>query len=276
MIQSAHYNGINFSGDFARTSDLVNFDLQRSKGILQADSLIKYLSFFTDYLSSEITSATLTAKSSGGDVVIQSDSLVDITGGTLIYFQIEANELNVSDNVFFQMTIEGTVESVAFSESIFSEFYTVKNFAGLIEDIPLKITAYNNDSRHGFLTNQAFGFFETVGLNEEFFINSKTEYEYSYGRKKILSSENNIGRRITFKNLSAYNQNLLKWLCNCENIYFNGIKYLLISDFSETLNDDSSEICDLRADFVLSEQNFFKTGKATIPKNIFTKEFFIK
>jgi hypothetical protein len=222
-----------------------------------------------------VTAAHLIARSSTGEIYLDSEPAVEVEGGALIYFKIDANELAASDSTFFEVQIETTIETVKTYQSIYSEFYSLKMTTD--SDVNrLQITAKNNDNRHGFLMNEAFGFFETVGLNEDFFINSKTEYEYSYGRKKILSAENNIGRRITFKNLSAYNQNLLKWLCNCENLYFNGIKYQLISDFSEILNDDSSEICDLRADFVLAEQNFFKTGKATIPKNIFTKEFFIK
>jgi hypothetical protein len=275
-IYSPFYNGIDFSGDFARASDLVNFDLQRVKGILPKDLPIKWITFFIDVASADITSAKLYARSKTDIVEIPSDSLTDITGGTLISFQIEADEMEASDCTYFEMVVVGEVESTPFVESIFSEFYSIKSFSTMTSDVPVKVTATNNDNRHGFLTNEAFGFFETVGLNEDFFINSKTEYEYSYGRKKILSAENNVGRRITFKNLSAYNQILLKWLCNCENLYFNGVKYELISDFTEVLNDDSIEIKDLRADFVLAEQSFFKVGSGTIPKNIFTKEFFIK
>lgn len=271
MIHSAFYNGINFSGDFARTSDLINFDLQRIKYILPQDQEIKWLSFFTD-TTDTITSATLAAKSEGEDVVINSETPEDITSGQLIYFKIPANTLNHSQRTYFEVRISSDGND---DEVICSEFYVVQNFATRKKN-SLKITAKNNDSRHGFLEDEAFGFFQSVGLNENFFINKKVEYEYSYGRKKILQSENNIGRRITFKDLSAYNQNLLKWLCNCELLYIDGVQYELISDFTELLADEFNEIRDLKADFVAVEQSFFGTGSASTPKNIFTSEFFIK
>ena len=81
-----------------------------------------------------------------------------------------------------------------------------------------------------------------------------------------MSSENNIAKRITFVNLSMYQQNLLKWLCNCENLFIDGVKYELISDFTELLADENSEIKDLRADFVEAEQSFFATGSSLAPK----------
>lgn len=276
MIQSAHYNGIDFSGSFARSSNLVDFDSQRVKNILQRDAAIKYLSFFTDIDDADIITATLTAKSEGADVVINSETPEAVTGGTLIMFQISANALNLSKGTYFEMNITYAGIDETLTESIFSEIYTVENFINSTKDLPLKITAKNNDSRHGFLEDEAFGFFEASGFNEDFFINSKVEYEYSYKRKMILSSENNIGRRISFKNLNNYNQILLKWLCNCELLYINGIQHELISDFTELLADPNSEIKDLQADFILSTQSFFKNGTTSTPKNVFTNEFFIK
>ena len=45
MIQSALYNGINFSGDFARTNELINFSAKRVKNKINRGIDIEYLSF---------------------------------------------------------------------------------------------------------------------------------------------------------------------------------------------------------------------------------------
>ena len=94
--------------------------------------------------------------------------------------------------------------------------------------------------------------------------------------KKILSSENNIAKRLTFVNLSMYQQNLLKWLCNCENLLIDGVQYELISDFTELLSDENSEVKDLRADFIPTNQSFFGNGSGIAPQNVFPTEFFMK
>ena len=66
---------------------------------------------------------------------------------------------------------------------------------------------------------QHLDFFKFSKLNSDIFINKKTEYEYSYGRRKILSSENNIGKAIyifRFNNVSAKS---IQMALQYENLY---------------------------------------------------------
>jgi len=258
MLKTALHNGINFTGSANRASGLINFGLNSSKQIIPRDVNIKYLLFYTDYLISQISLATLTAKSENVDVEFTGATFTDLTTGTLIMFQIPANYLHISKSTFFELKVN--------TEFICSDIFEVQSIAKMQDAGWIYITAKNNDNRHGFLTNEAFGFFQKTGFNEDIFINKKTEYEYSYGRKKVLSSENNVAKRFTFKNLSTYQQNLLKWLCNSENLFIDGVQYELISDFTELLSDENSEIKDLRADFVEAEQSFFATGSNLTPK----------
>jgi len=269
MIESVFYNGIDFSGNFARKNELINFDAQRVKNKLNRGIDIQFLSFL--YSGEEPELIQLAAF---GDLspVYYYPSIVPIeveAGKWLIQLTIDEDTLgNDGTDVYFKLTVDNDV--------IFSEIYEVQSPAYFATNNIKLLTATNNDNRHGFLTNQAFGFFETVGFNEDFFINEKTEYKYSYSRSLTLSSENNTAKRITFKNLNMYNQILLKCLCNCNNLYIDDIKYELISDFSELLNDENTEILDLRADFIKSEQSFFATGSQIAPINVFARNFFMK
>lgn len=268
MIQSAYHNGINFQGDFTRESNLINYKAQRVKNVLNRMAYIKYLTF--EYTGSEPELMQLSAIGTDGTINFYPayDPIEISLGKWLIQFEIEEDFLgNDGTDVYFQLTID--------SDNIFSEIYQVQSPLYLAQNDWLMLTAYNNDNRHGFIENQVFGFFQVTGFNEPFFINEKTEYKYSYSRTKILSSENNVARRITFKNLTNYNQILLKWLCNCENLFIDGVQYELISEFTELLNDENSEIKDLRADFIKSEQSFFGAGALSVPTNVFPTEFFM-
>jgi hypothetical protein len=91
----------------------------------------------------------------------------------------------------------------------------------------------------------------------------------------ILSSENQIIKRLTFLDLTMYNQNILKWLCNCENLFIDGVQYNLISDFMELAKDENSEICSLRADFIEANQSFFAKPATQLPTDVFPNQFFI-
>ena len=269
MIQSAFWNGIDFSGNFNRENALFNFEAQRVKNVLPVATL-GTLCFETDSNTSNFLeiydfnfNTTYTAL----------PKQIILIGSTyLVFYEIneEDQQLNNGSNIYFVIK-SGT-------SCLYSEIYRVKSTAYLTENRIAKLTAYNNDARRGFATsvNPAFGFFQTTGFNEDVFVNSKTEYEYSYNRKKILSSENNIAKRLTFVNLSMYQQNLLKWLCNCENLLIDGVQYELISDFTELLSDENSEVKDLRADFIPKNQSFFGNGSSTPPINVFPTEFFMK
>lgn len=271
MIQPAKYNGINFSYDFNRESQRYNFDAQRLKNTIQRNTEIKYLSFLSDSRDPFI-SAILTAKSEGSDVVIGSYSDLEITGGILIFFKIPANTLNLSEDTYFKLDV---TTGGSGTDTIYSEYFIVKDLASSLNNEICQIIASNNDDRHGFLTNQAFGFFKFSKLKSDIFLTKKVEYEYSYSRKKILSAENQIAKRFTFHDLTMYQANLLKWLCNCEKLYIDGVQYQLISDFTELESDDNSEILSLKADFVEVTQSFFGSPSTKVPKNIFINNFFM-
>ena len=259
MIYPSKYNGINFSGDFNRSSERYNFGAQRVKNWLPIDKEIKYLSFFVDVVV-EPTNVKLYAVGTSF-LEINPDSLLVANGGFIYFFKIAANLLTEGD-FHFKLYIDGAV--------IYSEIYNCQ----LTNSEVCQIIASNADNRHGYLTNQAFGFFKFSKFKSDIFLNKKTEYNYSYSRKKILSSENQIGKRFTFLDLTAYNANLLKWLCNCENLSIDGTSYQLISDFTELESDPNSEIISLQADFVEVNQSFFAIGTDNIPTNIFTNQFF--
>jgi hypothetical protein len=188
-------------------------------------------------------------------------------GNTYIFYvQLLAADLPLDKSVIFRFVVD--------SEFIYSEIYEIKSTTFLLQNEVCKIISSNNDNRHGYLTKQAFGYFKFSKLKSDIFLNKKTEYEYSYSRKKILSSENQLGKRFTFLDLTAYNANLLKWLCNCEKLIIDGTEYELISDFTELESDPNSEILNLQADFVEVNQSFFGSSTADVPANIFTNQFF--
>lgn len=268
-VKTAKYNGINFSKSFLMENDLIDYSLQRKKNYLPKAEL-KYLSFYAENLGlvSILQYYKIYAVVEGIEYGIASDSFLTITGTSgVVFFVIPDSVLQENKDIYFVVRNSG-------ANTVYSEIYTVKSQEFCTENNIVTITAKNNDNRHGYLINQAFGCFKTSGFGENVFVNTKTEYSQSYNRKKILESENNIARRIVFEDLTRYDQNLLKWLCNCENLYIDGVQYQLISDFSDILNDNSSEIQDLQADFIEVEQSFFNVGADSPAKNVFSRFFF--
>ena len=268
MIKTSKYNGINFSTSLLRNSTMYFFDYQRRKGILP-DAEVKYISFL---VSSDGYNA-LKVVDIKNDIVstITPDTTTEIDGGFIVYYIVPASALTEGATVYF---IAESGETEEGAEKIYSEYYSVLSAPSIEEKNVLSLEGWNDDDRHGYLSKKSFGFFKATGFNEDFFINEKFEYKKSYGRKELLRSENNIGRRITFTNPSAYEQILIKWLCNCENFYINGEKYELVSDFTELLGDENSEIKDLRADFIKSELSFFVDGANLPVKNAFETSLF--
>ena len=267
MIYPAKYNGINFSYDITRESQKYNFDNQRGKAILNRDIEPRYLCFFYDSIVvPEIIEMTI--ESDAGSFQLSPFGSTILPDGILYRFAIHLNYPYAED---YQAILQ------IGSDLIYSEVFCGRSTEYLTENEICHIKAFNNDARHGYVTDvhPAFGFFKFSKFKSDIFLNKKTEYEYSYSRKKILSSENQIGKRFTFQDLTMYQQNLLKWLCNCENLSIDGIEYQLISDFTEVLSDENSEIMDLRADFVEANQSFFSKPAITRARNIFTKNFFV-
>jgi hypothetical protein len=271
MIYPAKYNGINFSYDFTRKSNRLNFDLQRQKNILPSESLF-YLSFFVDFDISNILIVNDVTKNTTHN--INPSRTIQIGDQFVVYFLIPNNVLSIGSDVYFSVSSTDDDDTV---NVIYSELYKIQSNDYLDANSIHKVTAYNNDNRHGYFNFQtpAFGYFTIDGYWSDIFINNKVEYSYSYGRKMILSSENQIIKRLTFLDLTMYNQNLLKWLCNCENLFIDGKQYNLISDFTELAKDENSEICSLRADFVEVNQSFFAQPAMQVPTDVFPNQFFV-
>jgi hypothetical protein len=277
MIKPSIYNAINFTPDFNRESKFFDPSLQRVKNIIsvkQEPGDFKYLSFvFKPSIMPEGDDpvATLTTYYEDGTTgTAYSSKITKLAYGYIYFFSIapQSGEMKI----YYSVTIAG------YTDICFSEECNFMVYADLAKNSIIEITAYNSDERHGYLTETypACAFFEYSEFNCRLFGNSKNEYNYSYGRKKILSSENFIKTRLTFCNLTMYQQNLLKFLCNCEVIKINGVQYSLISDFTEKNKDENSEICDLQAEFIEVEQSFFNTGATERPSELEVKNLFIK
>jgi hypothetical protein len=263
MIYPQQHNGIDFSGSYARESDYYNFDKQRIKNLLPSQS-IEYLCFeVTDPIS--IASASLKVISSlGTHTVLATQRTIE---SNIVYFKLIADDLPIGEDICFVFSVDSYV--------IYSELYTVIDSASLTDIEICTVTASNSDNRHGYLAKAAFGFFKVSKFKSDIFLNKKIEYEYSYSRKKILSSENKIGKRLTFKSLTMYNANLIKWLCNCETLTIDGVAMQLISDFTELETDANTETMSLQADFVEVSQFSVSGYSDQFPTDIKTKSFFI-
>jgi hypothetical protein len=267
MIQSAKHNGVNFSENINRNSSLYNFEAQRLKGYINRDKAMS-LCFFSDTAETVAPSLKCVGDTT---VTITTHTKIALGSGFVYFITIPQNALQAADStVYFKFSVNGL--------SIFSEFYDIQDAAFFEANSILTIKAYNDDNRHGYLneTYPAFGNFKHSVLKSDIFLTTKVEYEYSYSRKKILSAENQIAKRLVFHDLTMYQQNLLKWLCNTENLYLNGEKYQLVSEFTELESDVNTEIMSLQADFVETEQAFFGASASTHPSNVFNSNFFIK
>lgn len=271
MIKSMPYNAVNFSSDFTRESKYFDPKLQRVVNVISPLEGA-YLSFeYTpETMPDPVPVATLYFLKKDGSVSYSRPAAqtVELTD-RIIYFA----ELNVipsdADYMYFKIA--------DIADTIYSEKIIVIEAADLNTENVIAITAYNNDDLHGYIsTYPACGFFRVSELNGKIFGNEKVEYNYSYGRKLILSSENYIKTRFTFVGLSMYQQNLLKWLCNCQNLTINGVAYQLISDFTEKNKDENNEICDLQADFVEAEHSIPIVGATEMPTDIAPTNLFLR
>jgi hypothetical protein len=263
MIYPQPHNGIDFSGNHARESQYYNFDSQRVINVLPSQS-IEYLCFEVTAPIS-ITSASLKVISRNGThTVLTSQRTIE---SNIVYFKLIADDLPIGEDVCFAFSVDSYV--------IYSELYTVVHSESLTDSEICTVTASNSDNRHGYLYKTAFGFFKVSKFKSDIFLNKKVLYEYSYSRKKILSSENKIGKRLTFQSLTMYNANLIKWLCNCESLTIDGVAMQLISDFTELETDPNTEAMSLQADFVEVSQ-FSKSGSSDQhPSEFKPKNFFI-
>lgn len=270
MIKPAIYNPIDFSSLIKRSGNLYDPSLQRGYNII---------GFYGEYLSFEYIpavmpdaepTATLTSylrTSPGGTQTNTQEYTITLTDRYIFFFDVSKIGL-VHGTWDFMLEIAG--------EIIFSEKCLCYIDDELADNNIIKVKAYNNDMTRGYLnsTYPACGFFQFTDLDSRKFGVDKVEFKYSYGRNKILRSENFIKRRLIFLNLTMYQQNLLKFLCNCQNLTLDGIAYQLIGDFSERNKNEESEICDLQAEFVTTDQTFFESASTEFsgdlkPVNLF-------
>lgn len=282
MIKPSIFNAVNFSPDFNRESKFFDASLQRKKDLLSDANNYARLAFFfkPDSMPAGVPVATLTmVDGSGGTTAKTSDYSIALTDGYIYFFGIAGMTLGPTYpfECYFYLKITG-YNDILFSERC--KYYpaeVITGYKSAISENIVMVTAYNNDFTHGYVNSiyQTCGFFQISELNNKVFGVDKVEYSYSYGRKKILNAENHIKTRITFCNLSMYQQNLLKTLCNCENLTINGIGYYLVSDFTEIDKNEENEICSLRADFIeIADTTFFGEGATEMPTDLDIKNLF--
>ena len=269
MITAPSYNCIDFTSDFARESKFFDASLQRKKGLISQCEAYLSFEFTPDTMPEAAPQAVLTFfNDNGSEDSINHEDVIELTSSFIYFFDFST--LIVEGEGYLRLQITG------YDDVVFSERCEFINNANLAAREIVTVIASNNDDRHGYISDYpTCGFFEVHGLNGDQFGNSKVEYSYSYGRKKTLSSENFIKKRLTFIGLSMYQQNLIKWLCNCENLTIDGVSYCLVSDFTEKLKDENNEICDLQAEFVPVVANQFTTSSTSAPTRITPSNLFI-
>ena len=263
MINTFPYNCLNFSNDFNRESKYFENQLQRGLNLI-ASPLPGYLSFefIPSVMPGTAPTAFLYINSSIQSNTRTHDSVVTLLDRYIYFFSITG--ITVSDEIDAYVTVDG------YSDIIHAEKFECVAVASLQERNIITLVGYNADDTYGYFgsTHPICGLFEYSDLNSRMFGNDQTEYNYSYGRKKILGSENFIKTRITFVNLTMYRQNLLKWLCKCQTLNINGVAHYLVSDFVEKNKDENNEIFDLQAEFVPVAQSNAITGASEAPRAI--------
>jgi hypothetical protein len=208
-----------------------------------------------------VPTALMLAELTGGFDQMTHSHAIELTDRILYFFDL--SDLVVTGEGFLMLQIEN-VDGALYSEMV--DFVAV---SALQDRNIVTVLAYNDDFRFGYLntTYPSAGFFEFKDLTPKGLATNKVEYNYSFGRKKILRAENYLRKRLSFINLSMYQQNLLKFLCNTQNLYIDGVQYQLISDFTEVKKDEDNEICDLQAEFVSVAQKYTVQGATEIVTN---------
>lgn len=264
MIKTFPYNAINFSNDFNRNSNVFPAHLQRVRNIIAPVTGV--LSF--EYLPVVMPDAAPDAhvgviRSDGVTVETIYNSVIELTDRFVYIFAFSSLQMIAGACEFF-FYVDGD------SDVIYSEKCQCFNLADFPGNNLVRVIAYNYDAMHGYIssTYPACGFFKVSELGRDVFGNDKIEYKRSYGRNKILSSENYIKTTLTFLKLSMYQQNLLKWLCNCEVMSINGVTYNLIGEFSEENKDNFYEVCDLKGTFVRVDGEISTEAASTPPEDI--------
>ena len=272
MIKAAIHNAIDFTSGINR----VGFDydplLQRQRSLMSNDGFLVF-KYTPSAMGAEPTTKFSSFANNGtvAEEVRTHDHAIELDDSWILFYDLsKLAKITLITPAFWVFSLKiGT-------EIIFSE--NCECFIGdeLVNNTVIKLKGYNDDFRHGYLNNTypACGFFKFSDLNNRVFGSNKIEFKYSFGRSKILRSENFVKKRLTFVNLTMYNQNLLKFLCNCQNFFINGVQHQIVSDFTEINKDPLNELCDLQAEFIETGITYFDFGAYEKPSEIIPKNLF--
>ena len=89
---------------------------------------------------------------------------IEISSGKwLYYYELSEDDFNLNDTMYLSFQIDSSI--------IYSELFLIKSAKFITENEICEIKAYNNDSRHGYLTNAypAFGFFQIFKIKFRYF-----------------------------------------------------------------------------------------------------------
>jgi len=273
MITAMIHNTVDFTANLSRAGYFFENMLQRGNNIISDEGV-----FVFEYTPAAMGAEPTTSlscfvnHSEVAEETITHTHAIELENSWILFYNLSTISkiaLIGTGTWDFMLQIE---DEIIFSECC--EYCAAENLA---ENSIYKVEGYNDDYRHGYLddTYPGIGFFKVSDLNNKMFGSDKVEFKYSYGRSKILRSENYLKTRITFCNLTLYQQNLLKYLCNCQNLLINDIGYQLVSDFTEVNKDPLNEICDLQADFVLTAQPVNETTNTERKQNVKPSNLFV-
>lgn len=270
MIKSYPHNAIDFSGSFSRKSKSFDPSLQRVRNIFSLSEGNLCFVFEPDSMPVEVPTASMILTFNDGTVTVDHSEAVELATSIIYFFELSL-DYSVKRTGSIRIAVTG------YTDVMYSEFCEYVPTELLADEAIVEVIGSNADDTHGYLgtTHPACGFFEISELDSDVFGVDKTEYKYSYGRSKILEAEIFIKKRLTFLNLSMYQQNLLKWLCNCESLSIRGIDYQLVSDFTEKNKNAENEICDLTAEFVEVDRSFFAAESTEVASEIMPTNLFM-
>lgn len=265
MIYTAIHNAINMTSDFNRVSEFFNPQLQRGKNILSSASAYLVVKFVPDTMPGSAPDASLKVMQGATALVTVTKSAdVELTDSYVYFFALS----------FFGSVNPGTynllIEVGGYTDKMYSEFFEYIPTADLISNSVATIIASNSDDLYGYLSTShpACGFFKFSELNCNDLGADKTTYDYSYGRSIVLEPENYLKKRFTFHNLTMYQRNLLKFLCNTQGFSINGITYCKQPEFTEESKDNSNEKFSLSAEFTPIDNVLFVAGATSAPTRL--------
>ena len=271
ILRPMFYNAVDFSSLFTRESQFYNTKLQRVKNLIAPIAGVLSFEFVPGLMPESVPDCTLTANLSNGTYVeIDQTVVYTLTDRYVYLFNVSAIGL-ISGNCDFSVTVAG------YSNVIYSEKCYCYALADFPENNLVRLIAYNSDMTRGWISSSypAFGVFQVSDLNGQLYGTKKTVYEYGYGRVLNLGSESHVKSILAFQKLSLYQQNLLKFLCDCETLSINGTTYALKGELKEENKDPQNEICDLLGEFVPVVQSFSLPGATSKASELEIKNLFI-